>query len=185
MSRARRSRDARPDRLEIPADGDAAQARLAAIVDSSDDAIISKTLEGVVITWNAAAEQMFGYTAAEAVGRSITLIIPPERLGEEDEVLRRVRSGQRVDHFETVRVAKDGRTVSISLSVSPIRDRAGRIVGASKIARDITDRRQAEAERELVLQRELAARSEAEKANRIKPVAPDDLTAAVSRLLDR
>lgn len=120
-------------------------ARLAAIVESSDDAIVSKNLDGVITTWNRGAERMFGYPAAEAVGRSITLIIPPDRESEEDEVLRRIRSGQSIDHFETERRTKDGRTIHVSLSVSPLRDRSGRVVGASKVARDITERKAAEA----------------------------------------
>jgi PAS domain S-box-containing protein len=120
------------------------QAFLAAIVESSDDAIVSKTLEGVIRSWNAGAERLFGYTAAEAVGRPITLIIPPERQDEEHEILARIRSGERVEHFETVRVSRQGRRIDISLTVSPVRDGAGRIVGASKVARDITDRKRAE-----------------------------------------
>ncbi|PYO45850.1 MAG: hypothetical protein DMD84_27645, partial [Candidatus Rokuibacteriota bacterium] len=100
---------------------DIALARLAAIVDSSDDAIVSKGLDGVIMTWNAAAERMFGFTASEAIGRNITLIIPAERRSEEDDVLARIRRGETVDHFETVRQTKDGRRLNISLSVSPIR----------------------------------------------------------------
>jgi PAS domain S-box-containing protein len=115
----------------------AAEAFLAALVDSSDDAIVGKTLDGVIRSWNPAAERLFGYTEAEAVGRSITLIIPPERHDEEREILARLRRGERIEHFETVRVTKDGRPVEISLSVSPIVDDDGRIVGASKIARDV------------------------------------------------
>ena len=118
---------------------------LSAIVQSSDDAIISKDLNGVVTSWNPAAERMFGWEAAEAIGRSIKLIIPPERLFEEEQVLARIRSGQPVDHFETVRVRKDGSSINISLTVSPVRDYAGRIIGASKIARDISQRIAAEA----------------------------------------
>ena len=121
-----------------------AQARLAAIVESSDDAIVSKTLDGVIRSWNAGAERLFGYTAAEAVGRPITLIIPPERLDEERAILERLRRGERVEHFETVRVAKDGRRLDISLTVSPVRDGDGRVIGASKVARDITERKRAE-----------------------------------------
>jgi PAS domain S-box-containing protein len=120
------------------------QARLAAIVESSDDAIISKTLDGVIRSWNSGAERLFGYSHQEAVGQSITLIIPPERQGEEHVILERLCRGERVEHFETVRVSKDGRLLDISLTVSPIRDDAGRVIGASKIARDITDRKQAE-----------------------------------------
>jgi PAS domain S-box-containing protein len=176
MSRARRKPDPPPD---VTLDADAARARLAAIIDSSDDAIVSKTLDGIITSWNAAAQRLFGYTAEEAVGRSITMIIPHERLAEEDEVLRRVRRGDRMDHFETVRIRKDGSEVHISLTVSPIRDRTGRIIGASKIARDITERRNAEAEREMLLHREVVARGEAEKANRVK----DEFLATLSHEL--
>jgi PAS domain S-box-containing protein len=121
-----------------------AQARLAAIVESSEDAIVSKTLDGIIQSWNAGAERLFGYSQQEAVGQSITLIIPPERQDEERAILERLRRGERVEHFETVRVAKDGRRLDISLTVSPVRDREGRIIGASKVARDITDRKRAE-----------------------------------------
>jgi PAS domain S-box-containing protein len=136
-----------------------AQARLAAIVESSDDAIVSKTLDAIITTWNRGAERLFGYTAAEAVGRPITLIIPPERLDEEPAILERLRRGQRVEHFETVRVAKDGRRLDISLTISPVRDAQGRIIGASKIARDITARKQVEAalREQALLLREAAA----------------------------
>jgi PAS domain S-box-containing protein len=112
--------------------------RLAAIVDSSDDAIVSKNLDGIVQTWNLTAERMFGYTAPEMIGRSITTIIPDDRLPEEDEVLRRIRKGQSIEHYETLRRAKDGTLVPISLTVSPIRDRSGVVIGASKIARDLS-----------------------------------------------
>jgi PAS domain S-box-containing protein len=115
--------------------------RLAAIVESTDDAILSKDLNGVIQTWNRGAERMFGYTPEEAIGRNITMIIPEERLPEEVEVLSRVRAGLSVDHFETVRKRKDGRLIDISLTVSPIRTATGEIIGASKIARDITEAR--------------------------------------------
>ena len=115
--------------------------RLAAIVESTDDAILSKDLNGVIQTWNRGAERMFGYTPEEAIGRNITMIIPEERLPEEVEVLSRVRAGLSVDHFETVRKRKDGRLIDISLTVSPIRTANGEIIGASKIARDITEAR--------------------------------------------
>jgi PAS domain S-box-containing protein len=117
---------------------------LAAIVEASDDAIISKTLDGVVRSWNRGAERLFGYTADEAVGRPINLIIPPERQDEERSILERLRRGERVEHFETVRVAKDGRRIDISLTVSPLFDEDGQVTGASKIARDITERKQSE-----------------------------------------
>ncbi|HEV2855287.1 MAG TPA: PAS domain S-box protein [Thermoanaerobaculia bacterium] len=120
------------------------QARLAAIVESSQDAIVSKTLDSIIRTWNAGAERLFGYRAEEAVGRSITLIIPPERLGEEQEILARLARGERIEHYETVRMAKDGRRLDISLTISPIRDAEGRVIGASKVARDVTERKRAE-----------------------------------------
>jgi len=122
-----------------------AQARLAAIVESSGDAIISTTLDGVIRSWNAGAERLFGYAAAEAVGRHIILVIPPERHEEDREILERLRRGERVEHFETVRVAKDGRPIDVSLTVSPVHNTQGEVVGASKVARDITARRLAEA----------------------------------------
>ncbi len=128
---------------------EAMSAWMAAIVDSSDDAIVSKTPRGIITSWNASAERIFGYTAAEAVGRHISLIIPEERLAEEDYVIGQILRGERIDHFETQRQRKDGRRVEISLTVSPIKDAAGRVIGASKIARDITEqKRAAEALRE-------------------------------------
>lgn len=123
-----------------------AASHLAAIVESSDDAIVSKNLDGMILSWNPAAQRMFGYTADEAIGRSIRMVIPPDRQHEEDEVLSRVRHGERVEHFETVRCRKDGSLFHVSLSVSPIRDSGGRIIGASKIARDITAAKAADAE---------------------------------------
>jgi PAS domain S-box-containing protein len=126
-----------------------AQALLAAIVDSSDDAIVSKTLEGRIQSWNAGAERLFGYSAEEAIGQSIRLIIPPERASEEDAILARIRAGSRIGHFETERIAKGGRRVDVSLTISPIHDERGRVVGASKVARDITlEKRAREAQRE-------------------------------------
>jgi PAS domain S-box-containing protein len=114
-------------------------ALLSAIVDSSDDAIIGKDLNGIILSWNKSAERLFGYTAAEAVGQSILMLIPPERVNEEPRILEQLKRGERVDHFETIRVRKDGTRLHISLTISPVRDSEGRIVGASKIARDITD----------------------------------------------
>jgi PAS domain S-box-containing protein len=114
------------------------QIELAAIIESSDDAIISKNLDGIIQSWNAGAQRLFGWTAEEAIGRAITLIIPQDRLEEEHQILARLRNGERVDHFETMRIAKDGRYVHISVSISPIRNTEGIVVGASKIARDIT-----------------------------------------------
>jgi PAS domain S-box-containing protein len=117
---------------------------LAAIVASSDDAIISKSLEGIITSWNKSAERIFGYTAEEALGRHITLIIPGDRRDEEVHILERLRRGERVDHFQTVRVRKDGSSLEVSLTISPVRDSAGRVVGASKVARDITAQSRAE-----------------------------------------
>jgi PAS domain S-box-containing protein len=117
------------------------QAMLAAIVASSDDAIISKTTKGVITTWNPAAEKMFGYTEAEAIGQSIMLIVPENRLSEEDYIIGRILQGKKVEHFETLRIAKDGRQIPVSVTVSPIFNTKGVIIGASKIARDISDRR--------------------------------------------
>jgi PAS domain S-box-containing protein len=120
--------------------------RLAAIVESSDDAIISKTLDGIITSWNPAAERLFGYAAAEAIGRSMLIVIPPERAHEEVEILARIRSGRRIDHFKTRRARKDGTLIDVDVTISPVRDEHGRIIGASKIARDITERVQVEDE---------------------------------------
>lgn len=120
------------------------QALLAAIVASSDDAIISKTLEGVILSWNKGAERLFGYSAAEVIGQSILLLIPPERREEEPMLLGRLSRGESIEHYETVRISKDGRRLDISLTVSPIRDANGKIIGASKVARDISPRKRAE-----------------------------------------
>jgi PAS domain S-box-containing protein len=123
---------------------ESARAHLAAIVESSDDAIVSKTLEGIIRSWNRAAERLFGYTAEEAVGQPITLIIPPERVQEEQDILRKLRRGERIEHFETVRVAKSGRRIDVALTISPICNANGVIVGASKIARDISEKKACE-----------------------------------------
>src|SRR3984885_6967538 len=117
---------------------------LAAIVGSSDDAIVSKNLDGVITSWNKGAERIFGYTAEEAVGKHISLIIPADRQDEETEILRRIRAGHRVDHFETVRQRKDGTLLDISATISPLKDSTGRTIGASKVARDISQRKQSE-----------------------------------------
>src|SRR5580765_1740825 len=136
--------DARLQDGTEPNEAEEALARLAAIVESSHDAIVSKTLTGIIQSWNSGAERLFGYKAHEAIGKPITLIIPPERHDEEQEILARLARGERVEHFETVRISKQGRRIDISLTVSPVRDRTGRIVGASKVARDISDRKMAE-----------------------------------------
>jgi PAS domain S-box-containing protein len=111
---------------------------LAGIVESSDDAIISKTLDGIITSWNKGAERIFGYLAKEAIGQYVTLIIPPERQAEESDILDRLRRGQRVDHFHTVRRRKDGTLLDVSLTISPLRDPSGRVVGASKVVREIS-----------------------------------------------
>jgi PAS domain S-box-containing protein len=156
-----------------------AQAYLAAIVGCSDDAIMSKNLDGVIQSANGAAERLFGYTAAELIGRNIRILIPEERQVEEDVILARIRRGERIEHFETVRVAKDGRRLDISLTVSPVLDSQGRIIGVSKIARDITEKKRAAAERERLLEAERVARGEAERASRVK----DEFVAMVSHEL--
>ena len=145
-----------------------AQARLAAIIESSDDAIVSKTLEGVVTSWNNGAERIFGWTAPEVIGKPITIIIPQDRLQEEPQILKRIQSGERVDHFETVRKTKDGRLIDVSVTISPVRDQTGRIVGASKIARDITLQKRFEQELRAAKQAAEQARDDAEAANRAK-----------------
>jgi len=125
---------------------------LASIVDSSDDAIIGKTLDGVITTWNKSAERIYGYRAEEIIGRSVSLLMPPGLPGEMDEILNRIRVGERVDHYETRRRRKDGATIAISLTVSPIHDSSGKVVGASAIARDITDRQRVQDQARLASQ---------------------------------
>ncbi len=128
---------------------------LAAIIDSSEDAIISKDLNGIITSWNKAAQRMYGYTAEEIVGQSILRLIPRELYSEEDEILRKLRAGQRLEHYETTRITKAGRRIEVSLTISPVRDGAGRVIGSSKIARDITARKQME--RSLIQSEKLAA----------------------------
>ena len=125
--------------------------RLASIVESSDDAIISKDLNGIITTWNGGAERLFGYTSDEAIGKPITILIPADRIDEEPEIIERVRRGERVDHYDTVRRRKDGSLFDISLTVSPLKNTDGRVVGASKIARDITERKQAQEQQKLLV----------------------------------
>ena len=157
-----------------------AERRLAAIVESSDDAIVGKTLEGVVTSWNRAAERIFGYLAEEMIGESITKIIPPGRVSEETYILSRLKRGERIDHYETVRVRKDGRLLDVEITSSPIRDGSGRIVGASKIARDITERKAMEAELRRV--REDLARANAELERRVAQRGAE-LEAATAKLM--
>lgn len=152
---------------------------LAAIVNSSDDAIVSKNLNGVVTSWNEGAKRLFGYAEKEMLGKPIMLLIPSDRLNEEPQIIARIQNGERVEHFETVRRRKDGSLVAVSLTISPIKDETGKIVGASKIARDISEMKRVAAERELLLESEKAARLEAERANRMK----DEFLATVSHEL--
>lgn len=126
----------------------AEKALLAAIVDSSDDAIVSKTLDSIIMSWNHAAEEMFGYTAAEAIGQSILIIVPPELQYEEVEIIRNLKAGIPIHHFETVRVRKDQTRIDVSLSISPIKDNEGRVIGGAKIARDISKRKAEERQKD-------------------------------------
>ena len=159
--------------------------RLAAIVESSEDAIISKDLNGTIMSWNRGAEQIFGYRADEAIGKPIMMLIPSDRHDEEREILRRIRAGERVDHYETIRQCKNGSLIDVSLTISPLKDREGMIIGASKIARNVTERKKVERELE-------HAKEVAEAASRAKdtflavlshelrtPLTPILMTAAV------
>jgi PAS domain S-box-containing protein len=141
---------------------------LAALIDSADDAIISKTLEGIITSWNEGAHRIFGYTAEEAVGKSVTMLIPPDHVDEEPPILARLRAGERIEHYETVRITKDGRHIDISLTVSPIKGPHGQIVGASKIARDITEQRQARKALDAAYEEAKRARHQAEESSRLK-----------------
>ena len=138
----------------------AAPTSLAAIVESSDDAILSKDLDGIIRSCNAAAERIFGYPCEELIGRPVRMLIPADRQGEEDDILARIRRGERIDHFETVRVARDRSLIHVSLTISPIHDESGAIIGASKIARDITERKRSQ-EREAYLAAIVASSSDA------------------------
>ena len=152
---------------------------LASIVENTDDVIIGRDLAGLVTSWNAAAERLYGYTAEEMIGKPISILIPPDRPNEEPEILGRLKSGERLDHYETVRKAKDGRLIQVSLTVSPIKDARGKVIGYSKIARDITAQKKAEAERDALLKSEHEARAQAEDANRVK----DEFLAVLSHEL--
>ena len=150
--RRRKNNDKLPNELLCGTALENAQAQLAAIVVGSLDAILTKDLDGIITSWNQGAEKIFGYTAEEAIGEPVTLLIPPDRQEEEPRILARIRRGERVEHFETIRRRKDGRDIHISLTVSPLKDRHGNVVGASKIARDITDRVLAQNQQTLLLQ---------------------------------
>ena len=138
--------------------GEEVAQRLAAIVQSSEDAIVGKDLTGIITSWNASAERLFGYTAQDAIGKPITILIPEDRLQEEADIIRRLRSGQHVEHFETVRRRKNGTPIEISVAVSPIKNSAGEVIGAPKTARDITERKRRD-EQIVVLAREAEHRS--------------------------
>jgi PAS domain S-box-containing protein len=172
--------DARLELVRVRKKVEGERGRLAAIVESSDDAIVSKDLNGVILSWNAGAERLFGYTAPEAIGQPVTMLIPTERADEEPVILERIRRGERVEHYETIRRRKDGTQVDISLSVSPILDEYGRVVGASKIARDITERKRIEQER-----RELAVaialrETEAELARVTRALTVGELSTSIA-----
>ena len=156
--------------MGIKLDGDerALTGWLEAIIESADDAIISKTLDGILTSWNRAAEHIFGYTADEAIGKSVLMLIPENLQDEEAIIISKIKAGEKVEHYKTKRVAKDGRLINVSLTVSPIKDGTGRIIGASKILRDITRQKQIEDERDLLLAREKEAREQAEVASRAK-----------------
>jgi PAS domain S-box-containing protein len=134
----------KPQPGEVSSEAETAQRRLAAIIESSEDAIASKDLNGIITSWNKSAERLFGYTAEEVIGKPVTVIIPPELHGDEPKILRKIRSGERIEHFETVRVHKNGQRINVSLTVSPIKDAKGTIVGAAKIVRDITRQKKLE-----------------------------------------
>ena len=155
------------------------EGRFKAIIDSSDDAIVSKDLNGIVRSWNPGAELIFGYTAAEMIGRSIEVLFPPDRKDEEPRILQRLRRGERVDHFETVRVRKDGTLIDVSVTISPVLSPTGEVIGASKIARDVTAYKQLLRQREELLESERHARQEAERVSRVK----DEFLATLSHEL--
>lgn len=159
---------------------------LRAIVDSSDDAIASKNLNGIVMSWNQGAEKIFGYTEREMVGKSITVLIPEDRLQEEVDILQRIRSGERVENFDSVRIRKDGLKVDVSLTISPVRDAGGRIVGASKIARDITERKVFESQlikQNLELEAAVKAAQEATEERRRQETLKEHFLASISHEL--
>jgi PAS domain S-box-containing protein len=149
-------------------DTEKALRQFAAIVESTDDAIIGMDLSGAITSWNNAAVTLYGYSAEEIIGKNVSMLIPPEHIQDEREFLEKIHDGERIVHYETMRMAKSGKRIAVSLTVSPIQDASGALIGASKIARDITEQRRVEEEREELLRREHNARAEAEIANRVK-----------------
>jgi PAS domain S-box-containing protein len=144
---------------------------VAAIVESSDDAIVSKNLDGIITSWNRGAERIFGYTAEEAVGQPIMIVIPEDRQNEEREILTRIRRGKRIDHFETVRQRRHGSLINVSLTVSPVKNAEGKIIGASKIARDVTEQKRSQ-ERIATLAREADAARTCSPASKPRSIFP-------------
>jgi PAS domain S-box-containing protein len=175
-------------RATLVALGQSHAQRLAAIVESSADAILSVDLDGIIATWNRGAEKLLGFTADEVIGKSVTMLIPADRQGEEPEILERIRRGERVQDYLTERLRKDGSPVAVSLSVSPITDANGTIIGASKIGRDITERKRAEANRELLLQesqhriKNTIATVQAIASQTLRHTPPEEQKAFVARL---
>ncbi len=159
---------------------------LASIISSANDAIVSKDLQGIITSWNEAAERIFGYTADEMIGQPVLKLIPPEFHDEEPQILARIRRGELIDHYQSERVAKDGRTIPVSLTISPIKDRSGRIIGASKIARDITESKRAEEREREILRQAQEAKQQADQARRQAEeasLAKDEFLAMVSHEL--
>ena len=156
-----------------------AESFLGALVESAEDAIISKNLEGIVTNWNPAAEKLFGYTAAEMLGKSLTILVPTDHPDEENQILKRIRRGERIEHFETQRRCKDGKIVEVAQTISPVRDNLGRVIGVSNITRDITNQRRGELRERDALRQAQDARRQAEEANRAK----DEFLAMVSHEL--